>query len=382
MGRAAIRIALLLSLAGLAAASLVYGVSKARTDSADLERRAEEVQRFLRRQDPYQDDQRDNTYPPSALPVFAALVPVGSPSLRREIWIMFNVAAALAIGAIVATTWGRSWPPWLRAAFGLVVAASKPARAGIALGQFHLIPTALVLGAEATLCAGRPVASGVLVGIALIKPTMAAPYVCLLAVRRQWKTIGVALGLQAILSALASAWLGIGPITLVQEWLGNAKSQLVMGTIDLPGLLSFFLEEKAPSATASSLVTLVVAAFLLWRYRTRSSLGLVSLALFFAAVMTYHRHYDMVLLLPALAYFMDAAVTGRRGAAPLAGAFTVILIAPSHPSIAFLSEQAHTILFVVGAYLALGALLGMIATEACGETSAASPSPWGDGRGH
>lgn len=374
MGRQALTVPLLIALAILACGSLVYGVKTARVDSADLHRRAEEVQRFLHRQDPYEDEGHDNTYPPPALPVFAATVPLGPAPVRIWVWIVLNLLALAAIGAVVVRTWGASWPPWVRAAFVLTAIASKPVRAGIALGQFHLIPTALILGAESLGAAGRPVASGLLTGLALTKPTIAAPYMLLLAARRQWQAFTVALALQTFLFGFASTWLGIGPATLTREWLRNARSQLAMGTIDVPSVLVRLMGSSAPDASAASLVALLATAAALVSLRRRSSLGLVALACFAAAVMTYHRHYDMVLLLPALAYLIDAALGARRpGAGWIAALFGFLLIIPSHRAISGRWEAAYDLGFVVASYLTLAAVFVLIATEPTGSENDPGP---------
>ena len=60
----------------------------------------------------------------------------------------------------------------------------------------------------------------------------------------------------------------------------------------------------------------------LWLLRSRSGFGLVSLSLFFAAIWTYHRHYDMVLLVPSFAYFVDQTVS--KGTASRAVGFAFV----------------------------------------------------------
>ena len=353
-------IVLLLGLGPASILSLSYAVFKGMADSADLERRVEEVALYRDGADPYRDP--DNTYPPSALPVFSAAIPVASSGTRRAWWIVLNLAAlGLLCGSLVGR-WGGRWPPWTRGALCLAVAASKPVRAGIALGQFHLIPTALIVAAEAL--AGRAVVSGVLVGLATIKPTMTAPYLIVLAVKGRWRTLGVAGLVQAGLWELASFRLGIGPIRLGREWLRNARSQITMGTIDLPTLAGKLVP---PSRLDPSVVSLVVLAgsgvgFLFLRKKT--GLALMALALVSAAVLTYHRHYDMVLLLPSVAYFLDAWSRGRgRGAGLAALAFGLILIVPTNPGITGRYEPLFDVAFVAAAYAMAAGLVGMVATE-------------------
>src|SRR4051812_21682390 len=132
-------LALLMTLLGLAMVSLAWGCQHALDASKDLMYRWDEVERFVRGDDPYQ--LTSMTYPPSALAVFAPLLgPFGREAVKPA-WLGLNlVFVAVLCGAIVAL-WGRSWPAWLGVAFCLTVVASKPVRGGIALGQFHLIPT-------------------------------------------------------------------------------------------------------------------------------------------------------------------------------------------------------------------------------------------------
>src|SRR4051812_30432456 len=188
-------LALLLSLLGLALVSLDWGVRFALLESKDLMYRRAEVERFVQGDDPYQLPTM--TYPPSALAVFAPLLAPFGPAAVKPAWLGLNlIFVGVLCGAIVAL-WGRSWPPWLRVAFCLTVVASKPVRGGIALGQFHLIPTAMMLVAVLALRARRPVVAGLLVAVALAKPTMVLPFLGFLAVRQHWRALGVALGVQA-----------------------------------------------------------------------------------------------------------------------------------------------------------------------------------------
>src|SRR5262249_38113943 len=138
-------------------------------------------------------------------------------------------------GAVV-RLWGEAWPFWLRAAVCLTIVASKPVRGGIALGQFHLIPTALMLLAVLALRSRREVVAGLLVGIALAKPTMSLPFLRVLLARRHGRALATAFGFQAAALAGAAGWLAIGPGRLMREWIETAKGQLAEGLIDLPSL--------------------------------------------------------------------------------------------------------------------------------------------------
>ena len=324
------RAAALLGLLGcLAAAGLAWGCVKALGDGADLLRRAEEVALFVRGENPYADP--DMTYPPSAPPVFTALIAPVPASALRGAWLVLNLLALAALVWAVARLAGRAWPSWLVAAFGLALAASKPVRGGIGLGQFHLIPTALVAGSLLAMGARRQVAAGLMLGIALIKPTMALPFLAIPAARGRWRTLATASAVQGVLLAGTSAWLGIGPMTLTRQWLRLARGQMSAGAIDLPTLLSRAWPAAAgagPAMTAAILVATLVAAV---AWRSRSDLALAAACGAAAVTFSYHRFYDLVLLAFPLAYLFEVA--RRRGGAwiGLAAVFAALLFIPEQP---------------------------------------------------
>lgn len=359
--RVALEWAAVLALAALASLALAYGVRTALRDSADLERRATEVRLFRGRFDPYAVP--DMTYPPTALPIFAATVPTGSTIVRRVTWIVFNIVAIAVIGSVVVQTWGRSWPLPVRLAFVLIVIACKPTRAGIALGQFHLIPIALILVAEA-LAAKRPGLSGILAGLSLTKPTMSVPYLFVMAARRRWGALAVAVGLQILLLAAVSGWLMTDPTTLIREWMRNARSQLAYGTIDVPSLIGRAMPSLAGSTPLLTIAILGASAALIYFLRNRSPLGLTSLATFAAAMMTYHRHYDLVLLLPMIAYLVDRGCRGRTSAGWAATLFGALLIWPSDKKyVGATAEAVYDFVFLISCYVVLAVLVREVATE-------------------
>jgi len=328
------------------------------TDGADLLRRAEEVDLFVRGVDPYTDP--DMTYPPTAPPVFVPLVAPFHGRTLNGVWLGLNLAALAALGVGLVRLAGDRWPSWLGLAFGLALAASKPVRGGIGLGQFHLIPTALVAWSLLAARARREVAAGLMLGVALVKPTMALPFLGLLAARRKWRALGVAAGLQAALLAGTSAWLGIAPGRLVREWLGLARIQLTAGAIDLPTLL----HRAWPGSGAGSAVSLVVlgatfAAAVAWR--RKSDLALAGLCGAAAAVFTYHRFYDLVLLAFPLAFLVDVARRERGAWVAVAAGFAALLIAPEQPFARVGLGRAYEGVFVALAYTFLGLGLALAA---------------------
>lgn len=350
-------------LAALAMISLAWAGTKAIQASDDLMRRAEEVRLFLRGANPYRIP--DMTYPPSALAVFVPLVaPLAESGTQlRFAWLGWNLAALAVVAWLLVRLWGPGWPPVLKLAFVLAVAASKPVRGGIGLGQFHLIPLAAMLLAVQAYQRKRPAAAGCWIAVALVKPTMALPFLAFWLVRRQWRAVAVALALHAAALATVSAWTRTTPWRLLGDWLANARTQEAAGTLDIPSLCERAWPQVLP-ASWISLAILAATMVLVWCLRKRSDASLVSLTLCLAAIFSYHRHYDLVLLLPAFALAVNDAWQSRGPArvllVVLAAALALLIMAPSHPSVTGSLERVYDQFFPPAVYVLLGLLFGSV----------------------
>ncbi|MBX6315801.1 MAG: hypothetical protein IRY99_23245, partial [Isosphaeraceae bacterium] len=179
--------------------------------------------------------------------------------------------------------------------------------------------------------------------------------------RRQWRALGAALGLQGAMLTAVSLWLTKEPLSLIQEWLTAAKGQQAWGMIDLPSLLQrgyvlglrglvapeetinlpLLLQQEWPNtsvlASALSLIILLLMFATAIALRHKPDLILVSIVTFPSAIFTYHRSYDLTLLIPALALTVDLVATGRcrgriiRGTA--VAVFAVALVMPRSPAL-------------------------------------------------
>ncbi|GIW88940.1 MAG: hypothetical protein KatS3mg108_3264 [Isosphaeraceae bacterium] len=352
----AARLILLASAFALAAASLSWGMSQALVDSADLLRRVEEVRLFLERVNPYQDP--DLTYPPSALPIFALLLgPIPSP-LEPVVWLLVNLAALLALGFVLRTVWPDRLGLMASMLVVCWVAAARPTRAGLALGQFHLIPTALAVATIPLLASGRDRLAGVLLGLSLVKPTMTAPLWLVWIVRGQRTPALAALIVQAGLFLLAAVWLSQTPWHLTADFFANARSQSTAGSLDLPSLQAR-VGVPQNATLAASFALLVLSLTVVRRCNHARSATTTALALACAAVVTYHRHYDLVLLMPAVVVLLSAGGS-RSTLAMAAGSLQVV---PTHPAwirpLAPLLDAA----VAISAYLLWAALLFQTAEE-------------------
>src|SRR5262249_13692086 len=153
------------------------------------------------------------------------------------------------------------------------------------------------------------------------------------------RALATALAFQAVGLLVVAAWLGIGPVRLIQEWTATAQSQVAEGAIDVPSLLLREWPAVRVSVAQVALAGVGLGFAVALLAVSASDLALVSFATFTAAVFTYHRPYDLVLLIPAFAYWIDraqgaASERDRFWRVGTAVGFAVLLIAPSHPSIA------------------------------------------------
>ena len=207
------------------------------------------------------------------------------------------------------------------------------------------------------------------------------PFLGLWAARGRWRALATALGFQGIVMVGASAWLRVGPITLLREWFARAREQLGSGVIDAPTLAHRAWPGSPWVGTLLSalILALAIAATVAWR--RRPTLGLVALCAAAAATFTYHRPYDLVLLVPALALLVDGSVRGR-GCWAAAG-FGALLILPNSPSVLGGLATAYDAAFAPLALAFLGLALVEVARMPDGDAGEGDGvTPWRPSPGH
>ncbi len=288
-------------------------------------------------------------YPPSALPFFA---PFGALDWNwsKGLWVACLAIAYLVGGATVALTIGlRRRPiPLLLAAAAILGFA--PAHTGLAVGNPGMLAGSLaVAGLAASLGArrSRHLLAGLLVGVATaIKPQIGLPLCLFFAASRRWTTLSISLAVPLIFGSIVAFQL----LTLNPNWPEGVSSEVAsmpdlrvgagaasqFGKLHLDTLIRFFIEGHWAKGVA---IVLLVPVLVLWVRRVwRTAPGQVAtdeallmtplLAMTLLAV--YHRPYDAVILLPALAVGIaklasrDSWRTGLLLLLPL----SVFLVAP------------------------------------------------------
>lgn len=239
------------------------------------------------------------------VPAFALLyVPASHAPL--DVGYVLNLVAMLACAAIAGLLLADafSWPRW----FGVVLALAWPPVKVAAIGGQNT-PLALLLVAAAIVAAARgsKPALGVAIGLLLYKPSIAAPFVVLLLVRREWRAL-------AVVALAAACWYLLGVPAAGGEWawpavwahgirasytpdfLSNAAN-----ATSLPGLLMRF--GAAPAlATAAGALLFLACLPLLMKLDLPAALAVTSVLA--VAISPHAWHYEPAVMLPAIFYAM------------------------------------------------------------------------------
>jgi hypothetical protein len=178
--------------------------------------------------------------------------------------------------------------------------------------QFSLL--ALTLGLAATVLANRrPIVSGVLLGLSLIKPQVAIPFVLWAVFERRRRQISVAVGTMSAGYVLFSIWSGASAARVALDYAGILRTLYtgeasMQGLAQLRPLLAAVLHDWAlADVTAGILATILLAGiYLVGRTANRptETLGASGLAAIWSLLTCYHLTYGFIILLPLAAFLL------------------------------------------------------------------------------
>ncbi|MBV1697684.1 MAG: DUF2029 domain-containing protein [Hyphomicrobiales bacterium] len=266
-------------------------------------------------------------YPPTFL--FAAAAVATLPYLAAAIvWLAATFAAyAAALTGIL----GRR--------NGLFLAIGFPALWNITAGQNGFL-TAALIGGTLGLLERRPALAGICLGLLTYKPQFGLLFPLVLIADRRWRTVLVAAAVAGALAASSLVAFGGASWEAFAHWMPiTGRVVLSEGGADWSRLQSLFglVRAHGGSETAAWMVqiagSIVVAAGIVWLWRSRAAYDLKAAALAAAtlAVTPYLYMYDLVVLAVAVAFLLRFSLaqgfqTGEITA--LAGAGGLILIFP------------------------------------------------------
>jgi hypothetical protein len=266
-------------------------------------------------------------YPPYALPLFAVFFEPGGLLQGRFVVEVLSLLAYVAMGVCGHRALARHGAAM--AALGAVVGAGIAANGtAITVGQFSILCAGCIALQMVFIAQGRPVVAGGWWALAMLKPQIGLPFVLLFMIRRQ--QLGTLFGALVLvgLSLLACVWTEVLPDTLIQHWRGGMSMKFAAGGYGIgPGTLANAFGLNFRMVQLVCLCTLVVLALALTgfvrRHEEEALLPLAGACAVVGMFITYHRHYDNVMLFPTLLASLHAAAVSRR---PLPTAVAVAIL--------------------------------------------------------
>jgi len=307
----------------------LYGVNPYEADRLDALWLAARGPRMHR---PSERGSRDLLYPP---PSFVLISPVAAFDwpVAREMWAWINVGAIAA--SIITTAWlagmrGKHPSTWI---FVGAAIAFAPCITGIKMGQLSMILTALVASGHALRLSGRPMAGGVLLGMAaVLKPQIGLVFLAYEIFRWRWNVAGPALAVAVIVAILGIVRLEANGVPWVESLSSNVKefttgigngnpmpeNHLRYQMIDLRPVVHNFTADRAMAAvvTFGVMGLMGLAALAAWLRKLEDGRELLAMSIGASAslLIVYHRFYDASILLLPLGWVVWSLVTreGKR----------------------------------------------------------------------
>lgn len=256
-------------------------------------------------------------YPPASYLLLLPWVHWPTSGATRAAWAVLSVGltawlALLCVRASGATSLAG------RAFAALLPLSMYATAATLRLGQMGLLLVPLLL-AGCIAIATRPrslrrdLGSAALLTIALVKPTIAPPFMWFAFYRGGWRVTALIVGAYAALTLAAASFQDATLPELVRGWLGQrANIDFAPTQGNLYAWLAIAGWDR--HLAEASLAVLAVLGGWTWLHRAADPWKLLAVAAITARVWSYHHHYDDVLLLfPLLALLRDVNAANAAG---------------------------------------------------------------------
>jgi Glycosyltransferase family 87 len=290
-------------------------------------------------------------YPPWSYPLGTVILWPPWPAVRY--WAGLLDAVALAL--VVAWAWNRARPLG-RAEATVVVAVCLSCADSftvLRLGQLAIYILGFLLAAMLLERRGRDISSGLMLGLAMIKPTIAAPFVLVPLIRGRWRSVAICIALVGAGSAVAWIRTGVNPLEMVQQMVAVAEQvEIPLGE---PGPVTWLIGLGLSASAASKIAGvafLIPCIAAMWWCRGRPVEVMYAIAAVTAQVWTHHKGYDSVVLVLMLVPLLTLALAPPRRwwLLGLAGLVTlsVLQLGLSHLLSPGLRVAAQTVVWIVG----------------------------------
>ena len=285
-----------LALGALGAAYQIKGnldlvLGEDRGAAVDLRNRDKEHALFVRGQNPF--DHMEASQPPWGYPFGLALTWPEWPAVR--VYFAAINAAALAFLMWWAYRQPRDATPEVRLLLAGAALAFGGSCTATEVGQVSIVVTALLAAALWCDRNQQQYASGVLVALALIKPTISVPFAVALLITGRHKAAVAATIYGAVATAVTWVVTGASPLHMLQQMAASASNYVDAGTVGVTDMLAAFgIVSSAQVALTPVIVGIPAAAVMVM---SRHSLTLAfAVAAVWGRLWTYHKSYDDVML--------------------------------------------------------------------------------------
>jgi hypothetical protein len=245
-------------------------------------------------------------YPPWSF--FSGAVFVGLPWKAERIYY-----AALDLAAIGFIGWrgfsiGRKFSLGAGIFLAVATVTMGPNRVTLSYGQYGILVNALLAAALVLEERRRPILGGLMLGVAMLKPNIAAPFMLCFLIQRRFKALASAIAYLIAASLVIWAVTHTNPVEMIRQML-TASHEYVA---DIPSLLKAAVAIGVPMNKAILLVAaggLLVGAALMLLVRDGPLLMQFAIACVIARLWSYHRPYDDLMLVFLLVWLAQAVLT-------------------------------------------------------------------------
>jgi Glycosyltransferase family 87 len=224
--------------------------------------------------------------------------------------LQYAFANLLALGSI--WWWAMKQTPsglpgLARCFLPLSMLGTMPFWCTLAYGQYGVLIVAMLAWSVSLSEAGWGVVAGILMGMAMLKPSFTLPFGLLLLCRRDWRAVAVA-AMYVLGGGLLVCWMTQTP---PETFMSQSQAGAVLYALDLPSLLkALVVVAHVPMKVALPGLTLIFLIatgwWVMYTGDRASMLDRLAIAGLAARLFTYHRPYDDLLLV-----FLLVALTVR-----------------------------------------------------------------------
>ena len=251
---------------------------------------------------------RGVVYPPWSY--FSGALLFWPPWPEVRVWFaLINFASLIWIIRFVAA-YARDQSKLDRLLLVLSVTAIAALCTTIGVGNYPVIVVALLVGAYQADQAERPILSGLLIGLAMLKPQLSGPFLLVALVRGRFRALTTAV-IYVIVASIA-IWMisGTDPVRMLAQ--SVRMTAVYAATTD--GLLTLVLDLGVAYRLAAPLTAIVCLAIFtpaLWYYRDRSLMLLFAIAAVMSRLWTYNLNTSNLMLIFLLLALWRLAIETR-----------------------------------------------------------------------